>query len=188
VHAAVPCSGAAGHALPHALQCDVLDVTSVSQPFVPVAASPSQLPYPVAQVVEAGSGTQVESLTTYPDSQVKPQLPAVQVAVPFAGAGHVLPQAPQCVALVSVLVSQPLLVLESQSAYPGSQTGGTTTGSHDVPFETYPESQLMPHVPLRHVAVPFVGVAQVFPQAPQLLTLVSMFVSHPLLALSSQFA
>jgi hypothetical protein len=50
-----------------------------------------------------------------PASQVYAQLPALQAAVEWALASHARPQPPQWKTSVKVLVSQPLLAIESQS-------------------------------------------------------------------------
>ena len=50
-----------------------------------------------------------------PASQVYAQLPALQAAVEWARASHGRLQAPQWKTSVKVLVSQPLLAIESQS-------------------------------------------------------------------------
>jgi hypothetical protein len=57
------------------------------------------------------------SQSAKPAAQVKPQAPPWQVDVAFARAGQVLPQAPQVVG-DSMLASQPLAGLRSQSAKP----------------------------------------------------------------------
>jgi hypothetical protein len=82
----------AGHTLPHAPQCELLVVTGVSQPF---SALPSQLPQPASHAPS-------------------PHVPPAHAAVPCAGAGHALPQLPQCNRLVLWLVSQPLPASPSQ--------------------------------------------------------------------------
>ena len=78
-----------------------------------------------------------------------------------------MPQAPQLFGLFMVFVSQPLVVFASQLPKPELH-------------------EAMPHVPLEQLAVPFAGVEQTVPHAPQLLTLVFMFVSQPLAAFASQ--
>ncbi len=69
----------------------MLFVRLVSQPL---AALPSQSPVPRLQLVQ-------------------PQLPATQLGVPF-GQAQTLPQLPQLLTLVAVLVSQPSLRLPLQ--------------------------------------------------------------------------
>jgi hypothetical protein len=66
------------------------EVVAVSQPLLTL---PSQLPYPVAQLM--------------------PQTPEAQLGVPWLLL-HALPQAPQFAALVLTSASQPLAALPSQ--------------------------------------------------------------------------
>jgi len=86
------------HAAPHAPQFCVVD-SAVSQPF---DTSPSQLPNPLLQAI-----AQVELL---------------QEGVPWFEL-HDCPQAPQLVRLFAESVSQPLLLLPSQSPQPEAQVG-----------------------------------------------------------------
>ena len=93
-----------------------------------------------------------------------PHEPAEHAAVPFA-AEHTVPHAPQLLTLVSRLVSQPSAEFWLQSACDAL------------------------HVPPPPVHAPFVQdwpVLHAWPQAPQLLTSVSEFTSHPFSALPSQ--
>jgi hypothetical protein len=102
-----------------------------------------------------------------PKLHVKPQLPATQVAVALARAGHALPQEPQLATSVFVLVSQPATWL-SQSAKPATHVN--------------------PQIPPAHVLVALAIVGHATPQAPQLSTSVFVFVSQPLTSLASQLA
>ena len=101
----------------------------------------------------------------YPALHATPQCPALQLAVPFVPLQAVL-QAPQFVALVSVLVSQPLMALLSQFSYPAVHA--------------------IPHCPPLQLAVPFVPLHDVA-QVPQLVAFVLVFVSQPLERAPSQF-
>jgi hypothetical protein len=78
--------------------------------------------------------------------QLVPHTPAAHVAVPPVGAGHALPQRPQCAMAVLVLASQPLAGLMSQSPKPALQVN--------------------PHVPETHEGVALAAV-HVRPHAPQ---------------------
>jgi len=78
-----------------------------------------------------------------------------------------VPQVPQLLMLVLVLVSQPLFGLPSQFPKPTLQPGEQTPPAHDV-------------VPL--------ALVQAVPQVPQLLVLVRVSVSQPLFGLPSQSA
>jgi hypothetical protein len=88
-HTAVPL--ATEHARPHAPQFPVLALRSVSQPS-------SALPLQSAK----------------PGLQVNEQVPVSHDTVALAREGHALPQRPQCMTLVLVLVSQPLSTIPSQ--------------------------------------------------------------------------
>jgi hypothetical protein len=91
-----------------------------------------------------------------PPVQDLEQVELLQVAVPVpAVIEQTLPQAPQL-----------LLSLERLE--------------QALPHAVNPALQLGEHVELEQAAVPFVTAGQAFPQAPQLLTLVCRFVSHPL--------
>jgi hypothetical protein len=129
------------HAVPQAPQLVAL-VRGASQPS---PGSPLQSPKPAAQLAT-------------------PQTPPTQFGVPPA-AEQTLPQAPQLVTLLSD-VSQPLLAMPSQSAYPAAHDGTQV-----------PDGQLVVPLALVHVT----------PQAPQLVTLLSD-ASQPLPALPSQSA
>jgi hypothetical protein len=82
-------------------------------------------------------------------------------------AEHALPHRPHDVVAVSD-ASQPLAALMSQSAKP--------------------MLQVIPHVPIVHVAVELAASGHVLPHAPQLAALVRVLVSQPLTALPSQSA
>ncbi|MBI5518036.1 MAG: hypothetical protein HY909_29970 [Deltaproteobacteria bacterium] len=95
----------------------------------PLAATPSQSPKPALQAPTA-------------------QRPAAQDAVAFARE-HTRPQAPQCIADVCTLVSQPVEAIRSQSPKPEAQLCAM-------------------HVPARHAAVEVLASAQRVPHIPQL--------------------
>jgi hypothetical protein len=140
VHTLVPFW--AWHVLPHAPQwvADVFVLTSH-----PVAARPSQFPNPVLHAMV--------------------QAPSEQPGEPFVPL-HTVPQPPQFEALVSVLVSQPLLALPSQLPKPELHA---------------PSVQ----VPLTHDSVALAR-SHSAPQAPQFARLVLVLVSQPLPELPSQ--
>jgi hypothetical protein len=115
-----------GHARPHAPQLLESVRVLTSQPL---AAMPSQLVKPALHV--------------------NPQAEAAQVEVALARAGHTVPQAPQLVAAVARLVSQPLAMPMSQSAKPAAQVS--------------------PQAPPAQVGALLGRAAQRFPHAPQLL-------------------
>ena len=130
------------HAAEQAPQFVALVLVFVSQPFATLL---SQFPYPALHAI--------------------PHCPPLQLAVPFVPLQAVL-QAPQFVALVLVLISQPLAALLSQFSNPTLHA--------------------IPHCPPLQLAVPFVllhGVAQV----PQFAAFVFVFVSQPLPRMPSQF-
>jgi hypothetical protein len=114
------------HAAPHAPQFCVVD-SAVSQPF---DTSPSQLPNPLLQAI-----AQVELL---------------QEGVPWFEL-HACPQAPQLVRLFAESVSQPLLLLPSQSLNAPVQTGVQTPATQlVVPWALL---QLTPQEPQKFVLV-----------------------------------
>ena len=113
-----------------------------SQPFV---RSPSQFAKPAVQVI--------------------PQTLAAHAAVPLVVL-HAAEQAPQFVALVVVLTSQPLAALLSQFSYPALHT--------------------IPHCPPLHVAVPLVALHAVA-QLPHFAAFAFVFVSQPFSTVPSQF-
>ena len=96
-----------------------------------------------------------------------PQTPAEQADVPFA-VEQALPHRPQFPAVVRMFTSQPLAAIPSQSAKPALQVN--------------------PHAPAAHVTVAFALAAHARPQPPQWSTLVTVFVSHPVIRLPSQSA
>jgi hypothetical protein len=111
---------------------------------------------------------------TLPLQLANPGLHAVMVQNPLThaadafGGAHTAPQAPQLLVLVAMFVSHPFAAMWSQSAKPAAQTSW--------------------HVPFTQEAVAFGPEAQTWPQAPQLLMLVLMFVSQPSVALLLQSA
>jgi hypothetical protein len=113
----------------------------------------------VGPVPEQQPVQQVLPHSVEPALQVKPHVPAVQVAVPLAGVGQTWPQPPQLLTSVWVFVSQPFAALASQLAKPALQVN--------------------PHVPPLQVAVALAGVAQTLPQAPQLFTSLCTLVHTP---------
>jgi len=180
-------------AAPHAPQFAVVDRV-VSQPF---DARPSQLPNPllhaIAQVEELHDGVPWLLLQARPHPPQLVRLFAVSVSQPLlllpsqsaklpvhtgvhtpvtqdvapCAFVHELPQAPQFVRLLPVLVSQPFAVFASQSANPAKQVGEQTPPAHDT--------------------VPF-AFEQLFPHPPQFDVLVFRLDSQPFPALPSQFA
>jgi hypothetical protein len=94
-------------------------------------------------------------------------VPVAQVSMEFAYDPHATPQTPQLVSVVSG-VSQPLLVMPSQSPYPALQVA-------------------MPHAPDAHVAVAFASGPHGTPQPPQLLVVLSA-VSQPFVTGPVQWA
>ncbi len=97
----------------------------------------------------------------------RPHVPPMQLAEPLAKE-HERPHPPQFDGLLKVFVSQPLLEMLSQFAKPAL---------HAVRL----------HVPPTHMAEPL-AIEQPRPHIPQCVALVSVFVSHPLLEMPSQFA
>jgi hypothetical protein len=136
----LPLAFAGAHAIPQAPQL-VSVLTRVSHPL---ALMPSQLPYPTAQSVSVHA-------------------PVAQEAVPF-GNEHGIPHPPQFMRL-RMLVSQPFVVLMSQSSKPGAHV-------------------VTRHVPVEQSPEPLEG-AQIEPQAPQSALVVSG-VSHPFMSRPSQ--
>ncbi len=128
--------------MPHAPQlvADVFVLTSQ-----PVDARPSQFPKPVLHAMV--------------------HAPSEQPGEPFVPL-HMVPQAPQFDALVSVLVSQPFVALPSQLPNPALHAPKVQT-------------------PLTHDSAALAR-SQTAPQAPQLARLVFVLVSQPLAALPSQ--
>src|SRR4051812_24261821 len=63
---------------------------------------------PLAKLLSQSLKWRLQALTV--------QAPATQAATPLAGAAQAFPQPPQLVMLVAVSVSQPVLILRSQSA------------------------------------------------------------------------
>jgi hypothetical protein len=121
--------------LPHDPQFAVVVLRLTSQP---VEARPSQLPKPELHAIE--------------------QAPSEQLGVPFVPL-HTVPHAPQLVALVSVLISQPVEPMLSQLPNPAAQ----------VPSVQLPVTQVSVALARLHTA----------PQAPQFGRLVFRFVSQP---------
>jgi hypothetical protein len=105
------------------------------------------------------------SQSAKPMLQVKPHVPALQVAVAFAGVGHALLHVPQ-VTVRSSRASQPFVALPSQSPKPMLQLASV-------------------HAPLVHAAVAFV-IEQLVVHVPQLPTDELRFVSQPFAAMPSQ--
>jgi hypothetical protein len=164
----------------------------------PLAALLSQLPQPALQVIEQAPSEQealpfvllqallqvpqllrfVWRLVSQPSAVTPLQLPHPELQVPSTqlpvehdsaalARSQSWPQAPQLASVLRV-VSQPLAGLPSQSPVPAAQPHG----------EQVPATQL--------VVVP-PGQLQTVPQAPQLVELVFLSTSQPLLATPSQF-
>jgi hypothetical protein len=183
-----------GQARPHMPQFWTLLAVATSQPL---AALPSQLAKPAAQVATAHA-------------------PAAHVAAPL-GAAHVRPHIPQFAALVRVSTSQPLPGLPSQSAKPAlhapiahapaaqvaaalaklharphvPQWAALVRVSASQPLAALPSQLAKPvahaviaQAPAVHAPVPLAGL-QARPHAPQWVV-VSRVASQPLAALPSQ--
>jgi hypothetical protein len=183
---------APGHAAPHALQwfTSVVALTHVppqrispvSQPELhaapvgprlqrgvpPLQALPQrpQLAVPVRFASQPLVASPSQSAN--PSLQLDAQRPAAQLAVEFAGVGQARPHAPQCVALVCVGASQPLVASPSQSAKSALQAN--------------------PQRPAAQAALALAGAGHTFPHAPQWVALVCVAASQPLVASPSQSA
>jgi hypothetical protein len=148
--------------------------------------------------------------------QVNPHAPAAQVAAPLAGAGQLVPHAPQWAAVVRVSVSQPLAAMPSQLPNPVAQVSPHAPAAHAgvalappghaVPQRPQlatsvcvlvsqpaaavqspkPATHAKPHALAAHVAVAFAGAGQLVPHAPQWAAVVRVSVSQPLAAMPSQ--
>ena len=123
-------------ARPQAPQLAVSVRLSTSQPF---AAIPSQSAKPGAHSMR--------------------QAPITQMPTELVPAGHAVPQAPQFIAAVWRLTSQPLVALMSQSEYGAVH-------------------MRMPHTPIAHEGAPL-ATRQVVPQAPQAATLLCVSMQAP---------
>jgi hypothetical protein len=139
--AGAPCAKL--HTVAQVPQCCTFVVRFVSQPLIALL---SQFPYPVSQAIA--------------------QVPLPHEPLPLM-LPHAIPHAPQWLALVFVLVSQPLAVLLSQSPHPAEQA---------------PNLQ----EPVSHVAVAL-GKEHGVPHAPQFATVLRL-VSQPLFGSRSQFS
>jgi hypothetical protein len=133
-----------GHTVPHVPQL-VLSVCKSTQRPADIALAP-QIDCPIAHAP-------THALETH-------------VTEPPAGAVHARPHAPQCVALVTVLVSQPFAAIPSQSPKPTLQR--------------------CEHTLVAHVAVWFGPATHARPQAPQCAIAVRVSVSQPFAAMASQ--
>lgn len=116
-----------------------------------------------------------QPLRGFPSQSAKPGLhrtkrhaPSVQSLVALARL-HVLPHAPQFIALVRVLTSHPSLGTRLQSAKP----------ARHIPI---------PHTPIEHAGVLFASIPQTREQPPQLLGSFVVFASQPLASTLSQFS
>jgi len=178
----------AAHARPHAVQFAALVFRFTSQPL---AAMPSQSPYPVLQLAIAHA-------------------PAAQPAVAWLNA-HARPHALQLATLVRVSTSQPLPAMASQLPKPDAhanehalpaQVGEALAGvghtvphapqlrtsvasvAQVVPHATVPAPQVVVHTPAEHTC----GLAHTEPvHLPQRALSVRPSTSQPLLATPSQF-
>ena len=83
------------------------------------------------------------------------QLPALQMAIPSAGASHTFPQAPQF-------------------------SGSAVVSIQFAPHALYPASQLMLHVDPVQTAVPCCGAGHALPQLPQCAAEVAVSMQAPL--------
>jgi hypothetical protein len=181
------------HAAPHAPQFAVVD-SVVSHPF---EARPSQLPKPLLHAIA--------------------HVDALHEGVPWFEL-HACPQAPQLVRLFAVSVSQPLLLLPSQSLKAPAQTGVQTPATQLVVpcafVQAFPHAPQAERLVCTSVSHPFPGLpsqsakpakqvgahappahatvpfalVQLLPHPPQLFTPVFRFASHPFVAMPSQLA
>jgi hypothetical protein len=133
----------------------------------------------VGPVPEQQPVQQVLPHSVEPALQVKPHVPAVQVAVPLVGAEQVTQAPPPVPHAPAVLPGWQVAVGPVPEQQPVQQV---------LPHGVEPALQVKPHVPAVQVAVPLAGVGQTWPQPPQLLTSVWVFVSQPFAALASQLA
>ncbi len=128
--------GRAGHVVPHAPQLlGLLDVLT-SQPLTAAPSQSRNVPV-----------------------QAKPHVLPAQLVVAFARAGHAFPHAPQLLASLDVLASQP---------------------SAGAPLQfPNPARHANPHVPAAQLAVAFARAGHAVPHAPQFDALLDVSASHP---------
>lgn len=118
------------HANPHT------DALQVARPLVGTGHARSQAPQVVAALRSVSQPlVALASQFANPALHAIPHEPAAQVARPFAGVAHARLQTPQCVTVVRVSTSQPLLASPSQSAKPVVQANPQLAALHvDVAF------------------------------------------------------
>jgi hypothetical protein len=115
--------GAGGQTRPHIPQCETVLVVVVSHPL---DTSMSQLPVPAAHAI--------------------PQTPSAHAGLAPPPPAQTLPHIPQCVRLVFVLVSQPLVATPSQLPKPALQLSVQRPITH-APVALVPLGHTLPHVP-----------------------------------------
>ncbi len=89
----------------------------VAAAFAGIAQAPHEAPQLAVLVLLRQTPAQLWN----PALHAKPQVPAVHVAVAFAGAVHDVAHVPQCPGSVLMLTSQPFEDTVSQSRYPTEQ-------------------------------------------------------------------
>ena len=131
------------------------------------------------------SSTQAPLHGENPALQVNPHVPTAHVGVACAGAGQMLPQAPQLPVSVGRFTQEPLQLVvpfgHETAQAPPEQTWFTVQDEAQSPqwllsdwrltqtplHSVYPALQASPQTPPLQVAVPFGGAGQATPQAPQ---------------------
>jgi hypothetical protein len=188
VQAPEPLAGAVGHTVPQVpqLALSLVGLTQVllhtmsgdehtlrQAPAKQMALEAQRLPQ-APQLLRSSVVGVSQPLEAMPSQLPKPavhdarvQAPLVQAGLPLANV-QVRPQVPQLVTVLVRLVSQPLLSSPSQLPKP--------------------VLQVMPQAPAVQVAAALARVGQAVPQAPQLVALVRVSTSQPLLLLLSQLA
>ena len=179
-----------GHALPHPPQLSTLDCVSTQvapqrawptahpdphddpeEPVTQTGVAPAQRfeqsPHASADVRSTSQPfTGLASQSAVPAAQVMPHTPPAHTAVDDAPDGHARPHAPQLAVLVRMFTSHPLPGFPSQSAKPALQ----------------PERQRPP----THATTALGPALHAAAHAPQFVTLDSVLVSQPFVALPSQ--
>ncbi len=188
--------GGAGQTLPHAPQLAALDRASISQPLAALASQSKkpaahtgrhalitheatvpgrdvvQTALHAPQFIKLVRVSTSQPLALFPSQSAKPvahsdtHAPVRHEATELGAAVQRVPHAPQLLASVASVASQPLVALESQLPKP--------------------DSQASEHIPMAQRAVALAPVAQRVPHAPQLVTSVAIASSQPLALLPSQ--
>jgi hypothetical protein len=120
-----------------------------------------------------------------PSSQVTVQAPARQMPAPFSGMAQPALHSPQCAFDVARFTHAPLqlvvplshaseqmpfehtLPTAQRSLHVPQCSGSLDVSTHASPHSENPASQRVPHTPWSQTAIPFGGVVQRAPQAPQ---------------------